>query len=490
MESIDDRINKKSDRRKFLKTLGVGGAIGASFVVGSKLDVVKAQGSQIPIQYGSFASGEVYDVFQDGSKILAKNGVTGTIDFTGSTIGDATANIFQPIINALSNYGTSTYGRGGIVNIQAGDYYCTTPWALPTNTANAFQCIFQGSGKSNTNIYIQPSGTVASAIQTGYTQWVTGEYGPKLTFKDLSIDISGTYTGSTTTQGGPAIVNLGFYSVFCEHVGWGFNVTNPTNYAINALYCGMYAGPSEPVTWINTRLSGFLGSASTFPISLAFVWYEGFSWNGGLIELMGDNIGSSPAFGTAFYAGGGHNLLEAIDNYGTANMYNYINQNGANLVLINLEYPASANVYNGTVHSGNGNCLTIINTLQGSAVNPGMHLNEWFDSAPISVKTIGISFGKQSTPFYVPGSGQAVIGIGGRSGSSTPVASKDYRANTDFIINSSGGTGVSISILDDFGNTIASGLTTLAAFRISQGMHINFGAFSATPTVSVYQVGG
>jgi predicted dehydrogenase len=64
----------------------------------------------------------------------------------------------------------------------------------------------------------------------------------------------------------------------------------------------------------------------------------------------------------------------------------------------------------------------------------------------------------------------------------------NYRANTDFIINSSGGTGVSISILDDFGNTIASGLTTLAAFRISQGMHINFGAFSGTPSTTVFGI--
>ena len=82
----------------------------------------------------------------------------------------------------------------------------------------------------------------------------------------------------------------------------------------------------------------------------------------------------------------------------------------------------------------------------------------------------------------VPGSTFAPWGT-----SSTVVASTDYQMDgTSMTITSTGGTGVSITIKDNLGNTIASGLTTLTAQQIPFGFKLNFGAFSVAPTVTVF----
>jgi hypothetical protein len=56
----------------------------------------------------------------------------------------------------------------------------------------------------------------------------------------------------------------------------------------------------------------------------------------------------------------------------------------------------------------------------------------------------------------------------------------------DVLITSTGGTGVSISIIDPVtGNNVASGLTALNSFYLPVGYKINWGAFTAAPTVTV-----
>lgn len=69
----------------------------------------------------------------------------------------------------------------------------------------------------------------------------------------------------------------------------------------------------------------------------------------------------------------------------------------------------------------------------------------------------------------------------------TVIASTDYTiVGSNIMITSSAGTGVSITIKDGAGNTVASALTTLTAQTIPVGFKINFGAFSVAPTVSVF----
>ena len=97
--------------------------------------------------------------------------------------------------------------------------------------------------------------------------------------------------------------------------------------------------------------------------------------------------------------------------------------------------------------------------------------------------------GLLTTPFTttVPSGGSAWVGIGAPSGTAAPVASTAYRAEvTDLMITSTGGTAVSITITDAAGNTIASGLTTLTNYYLPAGFSIDFGAFTAAPTVTVF----
>src|SRR5207249_5840777 len=49
---------------------------------------------------------------------------------------------------------------------------------------------------------------------------------------------------------------------------------------------------------------------------------------------------------------------------------------------------------------------------------------------------------------------------------------------------------ISITIYDNYGHVITSGLTSLTAHRMQPGMHVNFGDFSDAPTVVVVHVSG
>lgn len=68
-----------------------------------------------------------------------------------------------------------------------------------------------------------------------------------------------------------------------------------------------------------------------------------------------------------------------------------------------------------------------------------------------------------------------------------PTASTAYIVQgSDVYLTATGGTAVSITIKDAQGNTIESGLTTLTNKRIALGQTVDFGAFSAAPTVTAW----
>jgi hypothetical protein len=88
--------------------------------------------------------------------------------------------------------------------------------------------------------------------------------------------------------------------------------------------------------------------------------------------------------------------------------------------------------------------------------------------------------GKITTPFI----NGASMGMCGNA--AAPNASTDYKVcGTPIEITSTGGTGVSITIKDQSGNTVASGLATLTAQYLPIAFQLNFGAFSVAPTVTV-----
>jgi len=97
-------------------------------------------------------------------------------------------------------------------------------------------------------------------------------------------------------------------------------------------------------------------------------------------------------------------------------------------------------------------------------------------------------FGLLATPFTttVPSGGSAWMGPGAPSGTAAPIASTSYRVEVcDQIITSTGGTSVSITIKDAAGNTLLSGVSTLTNYYLAAGCSIDFGAFTAAPTVTV-----
>ena len=97
-------------------------------------------------------------------------------------------------------------------------------------------------------------------------------------------------------------------------------------------------------------------------------------------------------------------------------------------------------------------------------------------------------FGLLASPFTttVPSGGSPWMGPGAPSGTTAPVASTSYRAEVcDQIVTSTGGTSVSITVKDAAGNTLLSGATTLTNYYLAAGWSIDFGAFTAAPTVTV-----
>jgi hypothetical protein len=422
----------------------------------------------------------------------------GLINATTTTSG------FQEAINYLSTQGTtSTYAKGGVLEVIPGTYTSSSVWQLP---ATNFDFTMKGGGKSNTFIEITPTGTQTAAIAEGYTSWLSGTMGPRFVLRDLSMNITGTYSGTTAPAGdssGGGVVSLQFCSVFLSHVGMSINTPTLTT-PCNLLKCGTYAGPSQPCDWDNFEIEGYTGSGMADVVA---VWFEGFSWRGGLVELDAPGVKG----GGIAIRSNGPNYLGQIDSYDpgnpTANNWSAFVTPSGTTTLDEIEYPFLANIGTttgcGSVYGGSGNpCITIIGIMTESAIAQGDPTAFGFWNGGCKyLKTIGFSLGLQSGAQWISGyltgpwnnnvaSVGYLVGTNTYNGVTAPTASTTYHATTDLLVNSSGGTGVSITISDQLGNAILTGLTSLSAFRMSIGMQINFGAFTASPTVSIYQVSG
>ena len=415
----------------------------------------------------------------------------------GLTRTTTTTSGFQEAINHMAIQG------GGVLEVLPSTYTSNSVWSLP---ATKFDFTMRGCGKSITDIEITPAGTQTAAIAEGYTSWLSGTSGPRFVMRDISLDITGTYTGTSAPAGDSSsggVVSLQFYSVYFEHVGMSVNVTLSST--TNLVKCGTYAGPSQPCTWDNFEIHGFAGANL---LSVVTVWFEGFSWTGGLVELQDTGHKGN---GITIRSNG-PNYLGQIDSYdlgkGTTNTWGCFVSPSGTTTLDELEYPFVENIGSstgcGSVSGGAGNpCITIIGIQNESAVTQGdpTEFAFWNDGCKY-LKTIGFSLGLQSgnqwLSSYLTGPfNNNIAGVGYLVGTNTyngvtaPTASTTYKAATDILVSSSGGTGVSITISDQQGNTILSGLTTLSAFNLKLGMCINFGAFTGgAPTVTVWQVGG
>ena len=157
--------------------------------------------------------------------------------------------------------------------------------------------------------------------------------------------------------------------------------------------------------------------------------------------------------------------------------------------MINVEFPSASQAYY-LIGSG-GNSTIILNPLRNEAndlFSPPFSYLHFHDGGPLVFKMIGASLGLLSNPFATPAAQQAVMGV--VTGTASPTANTDYLVNSDIVVNISGGAGISITIYDNYGHVITSGLTSLTAHRMQPGMHVNFGDFSDAPTVVVVHVSG
>jgi len=180
------------------------------------------------------------------------------------------------------------------------------------------------------------------------------------------------------------------------------------------------------------------------------------------------------AYGSTIY---GNSIRHSYPNSNSVGirLYRYCQQNS---ILSNVidNYPYGIEL----LANRNGDNVIMGNVIWGATypivVRPALSLGN------IIRNNIGFNpVGVITLPFKTTG---AIVGLDGDE--SVPTANMDYVvAGVDIFITSSGGTGVSITIKDQNGNTVASGLAILTAQFLPIGYKINFGSFTSAPTVIV-----
>lgn len=214
-----------------------------------------------------------------------------------------------------------------------------------------------------------------------------------------------------------------------------------------------------------------VGQRNKFENEIAFSWQDAVVIQAGAFGCkFRDSCYNNGALTDATYsdylinASGGANTLRLSFDTDSEN-------DAANRIAYHINFVSPVNTNNITFYN-------IRTTGQRTAPYNGVPVSNFIIIGSPSINPLGLI----TNPFN---NSALQIGVGGVNAS--PVASSDYVANgTDMLVTSTGGTGVSISIKDNSGNVIESGLATLTAKLLPRKYKINFGAFSVAPTVTVY----
>ena len=351
--------------------------------------------------------------------------------------------------------------------ILPGSYVCTGGLTFSKPASLNFDYTIKGSGQHASQV--KPA-----YITSTLTDWEQGAYAGRVVIEDINIEIGNSAPPNNI------FANFEFVDVFMTNVLWRFFYGGSARATF--LACGGPAGPSQPVMWRNVAV---FGSSSGASVMVVYQWYEGFAWVGGLVDPVIGGAGQA----TGIYCGG-HTLLQEIDSADGPWLY-FIHQNAGGLTVINVEFPSASQAYY-LIGSG-GNSTIIVNPLRNEAndlFSPPFSYLFFHDGGPLVFKMIGASLGLLPNPFAMPAAGQPVMGVVAGKVGPTPTANTDYLVNSDIVVNISGGTGISITIYDNYGHVITSGLTSLTAHQMQPGMHVNFGDFSDAPTVVVVHVSG
>jgi len=119
--------------------------------------------------------------------------------------------------------------------------------------------------------------------------------------------------------------------------------------------------------------------------------------------------------------------------------------------------------------------------------NHSGNATDWRYSADFRQGTT-VLYGTTLTSPFTTATVSTISGGSAKSGTSpSPSPSTTYNIDPydDLNLNSTGGTGVSITIIDSKGGTVVSGATTLNKQDLPRGGTINFGAFTSAPSVTV-----
>jgi len=524
-EPQETRIGQKQERiekpqvssSKPRKVYVLGVAFVAVLLLGTSFGImISATTPSIPtvIEPGSMVGSADYIVFKDGVDYYAKNGTTGQITHSGTNATTLLAEVMDNIPN------------GGTIFIQTGNYTLTGGLVIDHRGI-----IFVGtSGTIPLLTHVQPYGTILYGDVTIQAQSVS--LSNLEIIGDLNLTSTTTYTGVAQFCNIDNVYLAGSMKIFGKT---GANAAQvPFSISIsNSLIWPRITAPSFNITSATAGIEHIL-------VTNTQIWQ---TYPDSVVHLQGYT--NSITFLNTLFIGNTVNTVVNLTGTGDCNDLRFIacvfefegpaessvlvaipierNTDAAEMVFTDCAVRSASHptgVFGYVVKSETGVHLdwhyvffdrlrwfsgTTLRFMGGNAYT-GMQTTFikftdcWFPEGTIVSQTYnsyigefhncyGLNpVGKITNPFSGVNDNWRVISL---ASSNTPtssvVASVNYTVHdVPMLINSTGGTGVSITIYDPSGNVVASGATVLNGEYLPLGYKINFGAFSGAPTVTVF----
>lgn len=417
-------------------------------------------GYQTIIQQGSMVSSDDFIISTDGTNYFARNGLTGSVDSS-----DTSASVvIQYSLNHLPV--SSLWGsRIGSIRFLTGNYSITTTIIInvgvfissgpgvvlySVSTTPIFNATVSGGSMNGLALVVSPGGD--GIVLYHSSSWL---------FKNIFISSRpgtwGTIIGTGAGFRGYGPIANTFENVFIGGIWDGYNFTYHAGLAPN--FNHWYAGQLQ---LDKHGIYIFRGEGNTIDSVLFEPVYIGVI----LVRTFHNIIENSWFEDITNYS-----IIIGQDNY-------FAFDSRANIITGSYFTSNSAGVWD------NGYGTQIDNNVflhdPKIVVGTQMILSNYNHNSDYN------PFGKISTPFGHEFN-TYTVGMCGANCSSSPTASIAYFiSGMDIFVNSTGGIGISISIIDGHGHTIITSLTTLSNYFIPVGFEINFGAFSVAPTVYIY----
>lgn len=219
----------------------------------------------------------------------------------------------------------------------------------------------------------------------------------------------------------------------------------------------------------------------------AGIWYEDNVENITIDGCHFENIAGGAVEGASSETNGDHFVIQNCRMLNTNNSTEF--GSGASIEVDGDDWLIEGNYIQDNTHES-GKPIVVNSASTNIAIRNNKFLDNEFDAPTVNSDDNNIiiednegynPIGKITNPLNTT---DGTIGLYNGT-TSTASASTDYTVvGSDLTLSSTGGTGVSITIKQG-ANTIASGLSTITAQFLRRGWIINFGAFSAAPTLTV-----